>query len=109
MGIQRESAFVEQSKLKDYLLSEDHIVGRTKAKFFRQYGYNESNIEVFEEALLKIARIEIVRKEIISLHGRKYIIDGVLKTPVNKDVIIRTVWIIDEGKDIARFVTAYPA
>jgi hypothetical protein len=31
----RENAFVPPSKLKDYLLSETHVVGRSKAKFFR--------------------------------------------------------------------------
>ncbi|MGH7599609.1 MAG: DUF6883 domain-containing protein [bacterium] len=38
----REKAYIPPSKLRDYLLSETHVVGRGKAKFFRMFGFKEA-------------------------------------------------------------------
>jgi hypothetical protein len=43
-----------------------------------------------------------------SSYGTKYVIDGMIETPDNIAVQVRTVWIIEEGEDRPRFVTAYP-
>jgi hypothetical protein len=104
----RENAYIPLSKLTDYLLSEPHIVGRSKAKFFRALGFKETNIEILERGLLTIVRNENVVEEISSPHGTKYVIDGTLQTPIGKNISIRTVWIIDKGQDRPRFVTAIP-
>ena len=42
-----------------------------------------------------------------STHGKKYIIDGILKTPKGRDVKIRTVWIVEHNDARPRFITAY--
>lgn len=104
----REFAYVPQSKLKDYLLSETHVVGRSKAKFFRMFGFDETNIDVLEHGLVEIAQTRDVKDELSSPHGKKYVIDGTLMTPIGKSVKIETVWIIDKGQDKPRFITAYP-
>lgn len=104
----RENAYIPLSKLTDYLLSESHVVGRSKAKFFRALGFEETNIEMLERGFLTIARNENVLEEISSPHGMKYVIDGTLQTPIGKNISIRTVWIIDTGQDRPRFVTAIP-
>ncbi len=104
----REHAYVTRSKLKDYLLSESHVVGRSKAKFLRLFGFNISNIVLLEKGLIKIAQTHEIREVILTPHGKKYIIDGLLNTPVNRFVKVRTVWIVDKNQDKPRFVTAYP-
>ncbi len=104
----REKACIPISKLIDYLLSETHITGKAKSKFFRMFGFNESNLEMLEQGLLTIARIQDVVSKNTSPHGIKYIIDGNLFTPINRFVSVRTVWIIEKDKDAPRFVTAYP-
>ena len=104
-----ENAYVSPIKLRAYLLSETHSVGRAKAKFFRSAGFNESNADLLKEGLRIIARSEDVRGEVTSEHGGKYIIDGQLLTPAGEILRIRTVWIVDEGQTRPRFVTAYPA
>jgi hypothetical protein len=43
-----------------------------------------------------------------SVHGQKYIVDGMVLTPMGQDVIVRTVWIVDKGENRPRLVTAYP-
>jgi len=39
----REQADIPQSKLIDYLLSENHAAGRSKAAFFRNFGFDQLN------------------------------------------------------------------
>lgn len=101
-------AFIEIEKLTEYILSETHLIGRLKAKFFRKYGFNETNISALEKALLKIAISEEVKSASISSYGTKYILEGNIKTPKQKIIKLRTVWIIEVNQRKPRFVTAYP-
>lgn len=103
----RESAYVPQSKLKDYLLSETHMVGRSKAKFFRIFGFDETNLDVLEQSLITIAQTQEVKEQVSSIHGEKYVIDGTLMTPTGSTIKIETVWIINKDQDKPRFITAY--
>jgi len=48
----REKAYVNREKLTDYLLSESHPVGRTKAKLFRKMGFSKKEPEFLEKAIL---------------------------------------------------------
>jgi len=103
-----ENAYIPSLKLKAYLLSETHSVGRSKAKFLRSIGFNEFNVDLLKQGLLAIAHSEDVKDTISSLHGVKYIIEGSLQTPVGGYIKMRTVWIINKGQERPRFVTAYP-
>lgn len=104
----RENAYIPLSKLKDYLLSETHSVGKSKAKLLRSAGFNETNVTLLKEGLLSIAHSEQLKETDASHHGIKYIIEGALKTPTGGSIKMRTVWIIDKGQERPRFVTAYP-
>ena len=46
-----ENAIIPPDKLTDYLLSQTHLIGRWKAKFFISIGFNETRIDELEEAL----------------------------------------------------------
>ncbi len=48
--------------------------------------------------------IEVIR----SPFGTKYVVDGGFTAPKGVPVCVRTVWIVEEGEDEPRFVTAYP-
>jgi len=104
----RENAFIQPEKLTGYLLSETHSVGKSKAKFFRELGFNEQNVTLLEQELLKIVKNQEINEIITTEHGTKYVIIGTINTPKNTSVSILTVWIIDLGKDTPRFVTARP-
>lgn len=105
----RETAYVPLLKLKTYLLSETHPIGKSKARLLRSVGFTEDNATLLKECLLAIAQSEEVRNVIESAHGVKYIIEGRVQTPSGGDIGVRTVWIIDKGHERPRFVTAYPA
>jgi hypothetical protein len=105
----RQNAYVPPRKLRDYLLSETHAVGKSKAKFFQSLGFDDTNIDILEQGLLLIAQTELVKDVISSPHGEKYVIDGFLQTPAGRNIYIRTVWIVEPVEDSPRFITAYPA
>jgi hypothetical protein len=85
-----------------------HPDGKSKAKFFREFGFSDSNAHILETGLISIAQTEEVETETKSTFGVKYVIDGKLMTPSGITVKIRTVWIIETGDDAPRFVTAHP-
>lgn len=49
-----------------------------------------------------------IQEAVSSMHGVKYVIDGLLQTPDGETVKVRTIWIIDKGQTRPRFVTTYP-
>ena len=104
----RENAYIPLSKLKNYLLSETHSVGKSKAKLLRSLGFNEMNIDILMQGLISIAHSGEVKEVLSSTHGVKYVIDGSLRTPAGGFIKIRTVWITDKDQFRPRFVTAYP-
>ncbi len=104
----RANAYVPLSKLLDYLLYETHPIGKSKAKFFRSVGFNETNAKLLKEELLCIAQSVDIKEVISVLHGVKYVIDGMIQTPVGISIKVRTIRIIDRGHENPRFVTPYP-
>ncbi len=104
----RENAHIPPGKITAYLLSETHSVGKSKAKLLRSMGFHEGNAVLLEKGLLTIAHSGDLIDSILSPHGVKYVIDGTLQTPDGGYIRMRTIWIIDEGGDKPRFVTAYP-
>jgi hypothetical protein len=104
----REQAVVEPDKVRDDLLDVAHPDGFGKAAFFTAMGFQREAWEVLAEALRQVARDSPVTKNMTSAHGQKYIVDGIVLTPIGQKVIVRTIWIIDKGENRPRLVTAYP-
>ena len=84
-------------------------MGKSKAKYFRSYGFNDENASDLVDGLLAIAQNSQVENSERSRYGAKYILNGELKTPNGDMMQIRTGWIIENDNDFPRFVTAYPA
>ena len=103
-----ERAIIDAEKLRDYLPSSAHPVGRFKAVFFKQMGYSPENWAVFEQHLREQILSQDVTKVEESSYGQKFIIEGPLAGSAGEAVQIVTVWVILKGESIPRFVTAYP-
>ena len=103
-----DDAVVPLRKLTEYLLSETHPVGSSKAGFFRNRGFCNDNFRLLENGLLALARDEDVIEVTSSPHGVKYVIDGQIEAPRGGMIVVRTVWIIESDQGPPRFVTAYP-
>jgi len=103
-----DRAEVDPGKLERYLLSETHPVGKAKARFFREAGFDDSTIELLVQGLLQIARTQEAVGTSTTAHGQKDILEGELETPSGRRLRVRTIWIIDQGQERPRLVTAYP-
>ena len=105
----RKSVHIPTSKLEGYLLSITHTFGKSKAKYFRINGFNETNLEIFKRELENISLNNEIKERFSTSYGEKFIIDGIINTPKGGNIMVRTVWIIENGEKNPRFVTAYPA
>ena len=92
-----DNAYVPKDKLLKYLLSETHPVGKSKAKFFRKLGFDETNVDKLEQILLSIARTNEVENIKEMPYGVNYAIHGVINLAGNETVSIKTVWFIEQG------------
>jgi len=103
-----DRAIVAQHKVTGYLLAEDHPIGRAKAAFFMAFGFRVQVWHELAEALLQHAIDYDVAQIEVSVYGRRYIIEGALHVPDGRSPLVRTVWFIEDGDDVPKFVTAYP-
>jgi hypothetical protein len=104
----RESAVIPEAKLRDYLLSISHPHGRHKAAFFGRFGFTRERWEGLATALRVHAEAHEVLKVEVTPFGTRYTVEGELSTPVGRVVRVRTVWYVERGEDLLRFVIAYP-
>jgi hypothetical protein len=100
-------AEIAPEKLRDYLLSPSHPVGRFKSRFFRSLGYTTENWESLADALLRVAEGGNA-EEVPSPFGRKFAVAGEILNRDGEPVAILTVWIVPPDDENPRFVTAYP-
>ena len=102
-----ENADIPPSKVRDYLLSAVHLIGRFKSAFFRSLGYEAERHEVLAKDIRTVLDGDAEAVE-ATRFGDKYVVRGVLVGPNGHPASIVTVWIILAGTTIPRFVTAYP-
>lgn len=103
-----DKAVVPQRKVVGYLLSHSHRDGRSKAKFFAQFGFSAEGWEELAQALRQHAADHEIAKAEQSLFGTRYVIEGQITTPDGRTPLIRSVWFIPTGETIPQFATAYP-
>ncbi len=103
-----ERAAVDVAKIRDYLLSHEHPIGRFKAVFFESLGYAQSDWTRLQAALLDLARTRDAVEGQASQFGQKYQVRGSLIGPSGRQADIVTVWVVLAGEDFPRLVTAYP-
>jgi len=103
-----DQAVIQREKLTGYHFSRAHPVGRFKAQFFAKMGFQSDNWLSFEAALRTQHLTENAQLVEASSFGKKYEIRAILKGPLSPPQMIVSVWIIETGELIPRFVTAYP-
>ena len=102
-----DRAVANEQKVKDYLLSSSHPVGRYKARFFRSLGYDQNGWRRLASDLIALLANEVSESVEIE-YGTKYVVPGQLTGSDGRATDILTVWIILAGEDVPRLVTAYP-
>lgn len=104
----QQKVIIPKSKLTDYLLSETHPVGKWKSRFFQSLGYDSRAVDALDASLREILRLGAASEAVEGKHGIKYLIDGTITGPGGLSAAIRTIWIVEKGDNVLRFVTAYP-
>ncbi len=102
-----EAAILPPEKIRDYLLSTSHLIGRYKAAFFRSLGYEQDSWEVLASDIRSLLSVDATLLETTEF-GTKYRITGNITGPNDRTLCITTVWIILDSENTPRFVTAYP-
>jgi hypothetical protein len=104
-----ENAVVPEAKITKYLLNLGSENGKAKARFFLAFGFTIEAWEVMAEALRQHAvDHEVTKVETRPPFGIHYVIEGAINTPDERNPDVRVVWIIDDGDEIPRLVSAYP-
>jgi hypothetical protein len=103
-----ERVVIDARKVRAYLLSRSHPIGRFKAAYFARAGFEASNWVDLVSQLRELA----VRGEVVlgaaTEYGQKYLISGILKGPRGVSLEVTAVWLVPTAGDTARLVTVYP-
>ncbi len=103
-----ENAVVPEAKITNYLLSVTHIKGHSKAIFFLRFGFSPDEWEVMASALKQHASEHDIKSVDFNGYGQRFVIEGAIKTPDNRNPFIRSIWFITDKSDVPSFVSAYP-
>ena len=101
-------AEIDSEKLRGYLLSPTHPVGRFKARFFAALGYSADDWQTLEADL----RIQHLSQDAdpgaVTQYGQPYTIRAILKGPNGQSAAVLSIWFVAAAGGAPRFVTAYP-
>jgi hypothetical protein len=104
-----DQAIVDDAKVRDYLLSPEHPVGRFKAAFFRSVGFTRDHWELLRDQLLLHAQLAVAALGQPSQFGQKYEVRATVVGPGGARAEVVTVWIVLDDEEVPRLVTAFPA
>jgi len=101
-------ATIEPAKLRDYLLSAAHPIGRFKARFFAALGFSAERWHELDEAL-RLQHLTQDAQPVGAIGiGQKFTIRAILNGPNGQSAVVVSVWFIPSPGLAPRFVTAYP-
>lgn len=103
-----ELAWVEEKKIRLYLLNLEHEQGGAKAKFFLNRGFTAEAWEEMGKALVAQATTNPLAKTMKTEFGVRHTVDCNCPTPDALDPCIRTVWEVSEEDVRPRLITAHP-
>jgi uncharacterized protein DUF6883 len=103
-----DRAQIDPDKLRGYLPSSTHPIGRFKARFFNALGFSADNWQELEQAFRIQHLTQDARPADADPHGQKYTIRAILIGPNGQAASVVSIWFIGKGGNAPRFVTAYP-
>jgi hypothetical protein len=103
-----DQATIDPAKLRDYLLSATHPIGRFKARFFGALGFAPERWSELEDAFRIQHLTQPAEPAGTVAGGQKYTIRAILNGPNGQSAIVVSVWFIPTSGMAPRFVTAYP-
>lgn len=102
-----EKAVLDPEKIREYLLSETHPVGKFKARYFAALGFRREHWHELAKKLRDTVELEAVLAE-VNRFGWKFKVRATLQGPSGRSAQVVVIWIVRVGESFPRFVTAYP-
>lgn len=99
-----DRAIIAVEKLTAYLLNPSHKRGGAKARLLLSLGYRADAPHVLESRHLSLNATRTSQGP----YGVAYQIDGPITTPNGSIVRFCSIWQIDTGSEMPRFITMYP-
>ena len=103
-----DRAIIAAEKLTGYLLNVSHKRGGSKARLLSSLGYRDDSPQTLEADL----RTQHLTLEVTgtskNAFGMVYEIEGPITTPSGRSSRFCSVWQVDTGTDVPRFITMYP-
>ncbi len=103
-----DRAIIAADKLTGYLLNVSHKRGGPKARLLMSVGYRPDNPQSLESDLRAQHLSLDVNRTHGSAYGVVYEIEAPIKTPNGRSVRFCSVWQVDTGTEVPRFITMYP-
>jgi hypothetical protein len=101
-------AIIAANKLTAYLLNPSHKRGGAKARLLLSLGYRTDAPDRLESDLRAQHLPLNPARESHNLYGVAYEIEAPIETPCGRTVRFCSIWQIDAGSEVPRFITMYP-
>jgi hypothetical protein len=102
-----DRAFIDIRKLAAYSLDSTHDVGKHKAKVFRKVlGLRQEDANELADALMFAVQNSEAELGKLDRFGQRYVVDFEMSRNLGT-ATVRSVWIVDAGKDYPRLVTCF--
>ena len=101
-------AIIAIEKLTGYLLNVSHKRGAAKARLLLSVGYRADAPQLLQSDLRAQHLSREVTRASKNAYGIVYEIEGPIRTPGGKSVRFCSIWQVDTGTDVPRFITMYP-
>lgn len=95
-----DRAVVDPSKVRDYLLSPAHPIGRFKAVVFAALGYTQDHWDVLQRDLLTMAQTNPATPGQRNPYGQKYEVSGILVGPSGRSGRFVSIWLVPAGEEL---------
>ena len=102
-----DTAWVEETKVRCYLLDLDHPEGRPKAEYFMRCGFTLEAWETMRDALVQQGVSNPVVKTTENEYGKRYVVECSCPTPDGSNPCIRSVWEVASTDKRPRLITAH--
>jgi len=103
-----ERAIIAAAKLADYLLNAAHKRGGPKARLLLSVGYRGDDPLRLESDLRRQHLSLDVTRTSVNPYGIVYEIEAPIQTPSGRTVRFCSIWQVDAGTELPRFITMYP-
>jgi hypothetical protein len=103
-----DRAIIAPEKITGYLVNVSHKRGGPKARLLLSLGYRPDDPRRLESDLRTQHLSLDVTRTSENAYGVVYEVEGPIRTPGGKNVRFCSIWQVDTGTDVPRFITMYP-